>query len=77
MISGLMLLRDNGLEIYMLRGAESIEVKYLDKDFKKQKGTFTGFTAQIIQHEIGIVMKKITSSWTGDFFYFIELIRER
>lgn len=31
---------------------ESIEVEYLDKDFKKQKGTFTGFTAQIIQHEI-------------------------
>lgn len=31
---------------------ESIEVEYLDKNFKKQKGTFTGFVAQIIQHEI-------------------------
>ena len=31
---------------------EKIEVKYLDKDFKEQKGTFTGFVAQIIQHEI-------------------------
>ena len=31
---------------------ENIEVEYLDKDFKKQKGTFTGFVAQIIQHEV-------------------------
>lgn len=31
---------------------ESIEVEYLDRNFKKQKGTFKGFTAQIIQHEI-------------------------
>lgn len=31
---------------------ETIIVEYVDKDFKKQKGTFTGFTAQIIQHEI-------------------------
>lgn len=31
---------------------ESIEVEYLDKQFNKQKGTFTGFVAQIIQHEI-------------------------
>lgn len=31
---------------------ESIEVEYLDKNFKKHKDTFTGFTAQIIQHEI-------------------------
>lgn len=31
---------------------ETIEVEYLDKNFKKQKGTFTGYTAQIIQHEI-------------------------
>ena len=31
---------------------ETIEVEYLDRDFKKQKGTFTGFVAQIIQHEI-------------------------
>ena len=31
---------------------ETIEVEYLDKDFKKQKQIFSGFTAQIIQHEI-------------------------
>ena len=31
---------------------ETIEVEYLDKNFNKQKGTFTGYTAQIIQHEI-------------------------
>ena len=31
---------------------ETIEVEYLDKNFKKQKQIFTGFTAQIIQHEI-------------------------
>ena len=31
---------------------ETIVVEYLDKEFKKQKGTFTGFIAQIIQHEI-------------------------
>lgn len=31
---------------------ETIEVEYLDRDFNKQKGTFTGFVAQIIQHEI-------------------------
>ena len=29
-----------------------IEVKYLDRNFKKQKQVFTGFIAQIIQHEI-------------------------
>ncbi len=29
-----------------------IKVKYQDKDFKKRIKTFTGFTAQIIQHEI-------------------------
>lgn len=29
-----------------------IEVEYLDKDFNKKKGTFSGFTAQIIQHEV-------------------------
>ena len=27
---------------------ETIEVEYLDRDFKKHKDTFTGFTAQII-----------------------------
>ena len=31
---------------------EIIEVEYLDRNFKKYKQTFTGFTAQIIQHEI-------------------------
>lgn len=31
---------------------ESIEVDYLDRSFKKQRQTFTGWTAQIIQHEI-------------------------
>lgn len=29
---------------------ETIEVEYFDKSFKKQRGTFTGFVAQIIQH---------------------------
>lgn len=31
---------------------EKIEVEYFDRNFKKQNGVFTGFTAQIIQHEI-------------------------
>ncbi|MEG1483495.1 peptide deformylase [Clostridium sp.] len=31
---------------------ETIEVEYLDRNFKKHKETFTGFTAQIIQHEM-------------------------
>ena len=31
---------------------ETIVVEYLDKEFNKQKGTFTGFVAQIIQHGI-------------------------
>lgn len=31
---------------------ETITVEYLDKKFKRQKKTFTGFTAQIIQHEM-------------------------
>jgi len=31
---------------------EIIEVGYLDRNFKKQKQTFSGWTAQIIQHEI-------------------------
>ncbi|MBU3195190.1 peptide deformylase [Clostridium algidicarnis] len=31
---------------------EMIKVEYLDRDFKKQKQVFTGFTAQIIQHEM-------------------------
>ena len=29
-----------------------IDVEYLDEDFKPRKHTFTGITAQIIQHEI-------------------------
>ncbi|KZL90429.1 peptide deformylase [Clostridium magnum] len=31
---------------------EMIEVEYLDRNFKKQKQVFTGFVAQIIQHEM-------------------------
>ncbi|HSQ88116.1 peptide deformylase [Romboutsia sp.] len=31
---------------------ETIEVEYLDINFKKYKQVFTGFTAQIIQHEV-------------------------
>ena len=31
---------------------ENIEVEYLDINFKKLKQVFTGFTAQIIQHEV-------------------------
>ena len=30
----------------------SIEAEFLDQNFEKQKQTFTGFPAQIIQHEI-------------------------
>lgn len=30
----------------------SIEVEFLDRNFEKQKQTFTGFPAQIIQHEV-------------------------
>ncbi|WP_297523369.1 peptide deformylase [uncultured Clostridium sp.] len=31
---------------------ERIEVEYLDKNFKKRRKTYKGFTAQIIQHEV-------------------------
>lgn len=31
---------------------ETIEVEYLDINFKKHKQVFTGFIAQIIQHEV-------------------------
>lgn len=31
---------------------EKIEVEYLDRNFKKHKESFTGFPAQIIQHEM-------------------------
>ena len=31
---------------------QEIEVDYLDQSFKKQHGKYSGWTAQIIQHEI-------------------------
>lgn len=31
---------------------KEIEVEYFDKNFEKKKGTYNGFLAQIIQHEI-------------------------
>ncbi len=31
---------------------KEIEVDYLDRDFNRQHGSYSGFTAQIIQHEI-------------------------
>lgn len=31
---------------------KEIEVEYLDQEFEKQHGKYSGFTAQIIQHEI-------------------------
>lgn len=31
---------------------QTIEVEFLDRNFKAHKQSFTGFTAQIIQHEI-------------------------
>lgn len=31
---------------------ENIEVEYLDRNFKKQRQKYSGWTAQIIQHEI-------------------------
>jgi peptide deformylase len=31
---------------------ETIEVQYFDRNFNKKKQSFTGFTAQIIQHEM-------------------------
>jgi peptide deformylase len=31
---------------------QSIAVEFLDRNFEKQKQTFTGFPAQIIQHEV-------------------------
>lgn len=31
---------------------EEIEVDYLDQDFKPQHGKYSGWTAQIIQHEV-------------------------
>ena len=31
---------------------QRIEVSYADRKFRERHATFTGFTAQIIQHEI-------------------------
>lgn len=31
---------------------ETIDVEYFDRNFKKHKQMFTGFPAQIIQHEV-------------------------
>lgn len=30
----------------------SVEIEYYDRSFQKHKGTYSGFTAQIIQHEM-------------------------
>lgn len=38
---------------------KNIEVRYLDESFKPCKGRFTGFTAQIIQHECDHLEGKI------------------
>lgn len=35
---------------------EEIEVEYLDRNFKRQKGSYKGWTAQIIQHECDHLM---------------------
>ncbi|WP_300385690.1 peptide deformylase [Clostridium sp.] len=62
MVNPVILKKDKGYEIeescLSLTGFrktmryESIEVEYLDRNFKKHKQRFTGFTAQIIQHEV-------------------------
>ncbi len=38
---------------------EDIEVEYMDKDWKKHKEKFSGFTAQIVQHEMDHLEGKI------------------
>ena len=38
---------------------QNIEVEYMDVSWKKQKGKFSGFTAQIIQHECDHLEGKI------------------
>ena len=38
---------------------QSIKVRYKDMDFKSQVRSYTGFTAQIIQHELNHVAGKI------------------
>ena len=36
----------------VLADDSGLEVDYLDSDFKPQHGKYSGFTAQIIQHEV-------------------------
>lgn len=36
---------------------QEIEVDYLDQNFKKQHGKYSGWTAQIIQHEVDLAME--------------------
>lgn len=36
----------------LVKRYEKIKIEYLDMEFKKKIKTFTGFTAQIIQHEM-------------------------
>jgi len=38
---------------------ESVEIEYLDMSMKRHKASFSGFTAQIIQHEMDHCMGKI------------------
>lgn len=49
---------------------QRIEVSYADRKFRERHATFTGFTAQIIQHEIdhceGIIIKALALSF-NDF----------
>lgn len=47
---------------------KEIEVDYLDQEFKKQHGKYSGFTAQIIQHEIPHFSGDLirwTAGWNG------------
>ena len=41
-----------GLGVRPCKRYKEIEVDYLDQDFKEQHGKYSGWTAQIIQHEI-------------------------
>ena len=38
---------------------EEIEVDYLDSNFNKKHDKYTGFTAQIIQHEIDVYKRQM------------------
>ena len=38
---------------------ESVEIEYIDMSMKRNKASFSGFTAQIIQHEMDHCMSKI------------------